>query len=156
MPTSNPHPDTLRIELSVPQSSVAVNAQVLTTAHLVNDGREPVDVVLPGDGSTHGMRSPLVVWSHPPLPGICGNINALRADEVVTLAPGQRVKLEWLGSLQFATPGRRRLQLRLEHDPERPWGGVPLGEHDPAAMARVRQIKPFIAVSNEVEIEVKA
>jgi hypothetical protein len=45
--------------------------------------------------------------------------------------------------------------LELEHIPDLEWGGVPLGEHSPTAMARLRQTPAFKAVSNVVEVTVR-
>src|SRR5919201_6135680 len=72
------------------------------TATLLNKGKETVTLVTPGDGSDCGWRTPLVGWSvvkvsadnpragkHPDKVPLhrgarCGNVNALKADEVFT------------------------------------------------------------------------
>ena len=43
----------------------------------------------------------------------------------------------------------------LENVPGLPWTGIPLGEHNAAAMEKVRRTPRFKAVSNVVEVEVK-
>jgi len=45
--------------------------------------------------------------------------------------------------------------LELEHIPDLKWAGVPLGEHSPTAMAKLRQTAAFQAVSNVVEVTVR-
>ena len=85
----------------------------------------------------------------------CGNINVLKADEIVTLKPGQRVPVsEWLHAPTFATAGTHKVVLEIENVPGHDWRGEPLGKHDPEAMDRVRKSTPFKAVSNVVELQV--
>jgi len=57
------------------------------TATLVNRGKREVTLVEPGDGSDCGWRTPLVEWSRRRRDngGRCGNINALKEEEVFTL-----------------------------------------------------------------------
>jgi hypothetical protein len=146
----------LRIDLRVDNAVVKDGADAGFTAFLVNDGAEPVTVVLPGDGSDCGWRSPVVRWHPEQQHGArCGNINRLRDNEVVTLAAGERVRLGWLGRPHLVGPGTHQVQLELEHIPDLEWGGVPLGEHSPTAMARLRQTPAFKAVSNVVEVTVR-
>ncbi len=112
------------------------------TAHLVNRGAQPMKVVLPGDGSSCGWRTPVIRWAPPmQVDGRCGNINALKAAEVITVGPGERVELRWLGWPTLATVGTQQVSLEIEHLPDLQWAGRPLGEHDPEAMAKIRQSK---------------
>ena len=71
---------------------------------LTNRGDQPVSLVLPGDGSECGARTPRLnyTWLRdgnivvPPVPGFtCGNVNPLRAGEVaiVHCTTGQLVEL---------------------------------------------------------------
>jgi hypothetical protein len=126
------------------------------TAHLVNRSVRPTTVVLPGDGSSDGWRTPVVRWSPPlQLGGRCGNINALKAEEVITLGPGQRVPLGWLGRPTLAGAGAHKVSVELEHIPDLQWSGIPLGKHDPGAMQKIRLREGFRAVSNVVEVQVR-
>jgi hypothetical protein len=126
------------------------------SARLVNDGSGVVSVVLPGDGSSDGWRTPVIGWNPPDQGGrFCGNINALVPDEIVDLAPGQSVELVWLGRPTFKEVGTYQVTLEYEHVPDRKWHGIPLGEHDPAAMRRVREVPAIKLTSNAVEIQVR-
>jgi hypothetical protein len=126
---------------------------------VVNHSDAAVTLVKPGDGSDCGCRTPVVAWVvegvTPGRVGRCGNINALRADEIFTLRPGQRVRLgKWVGFPNLPGPGRYKIRFRYENRPDLKWSGVPLGPHDAKAMPRVRASTPAVAYSNAVTVEV--
>jgi hypothetical protein len=86
----------------------------------------------------------------------CGNINALKADEVFVLKPGEQVRLNaWAcpSGLQTGS-GTFKLAVRYFHIPDLKWRGLPLGQHDPMAMERIRKSAAVTLESNVVEIEV--
>src|SRR5438270_13602482 len=56
----------LRIALLAERSEVRAGEDPGWTAALVNDGPGPAPVVLPGDGSDYGWRTPVVRWSPEP------------------------------------------------------------------------------------------
>jgi len=146
----------MALELRADTPTVKAGEGPRFSVFLVNRGAEPVTVVLPGDGSDMAWRTPIARWS-PPQSDMrkCGNVNALRADEVVTMVPGERRQLgAWLGEPILNGKGKHKVSLELENDPDFQWKGVPLGEHDAAAMARVRASARFKVVSNVVEVEV--
>jgi hypothetical protein len=153
----------LRIDLRAGKTVVKPGESPEWRAFLVNDGSAPVTVVLPGDGSNCGWRTPVVRWRSGDDPadpllvgGRCGNINSLRPEEVIDLAPGQRVELtEWM---HWPTPGgvrTHRIWVELENIPDLRWQGVTFRDHDPVAMQRIRQSPSFKAVSNVVAVEVR-
>ncbi|MDT8323832.1 MAG: hypothetical protein RRA94_06975 [Bacteroidota bacterium] len=147
-------------------------------AALVNRGQETYTIVLPGDGSVDHMRTPCIGWSviqrspdtgaeggmfgrsHPlETPRIrrlrCGNINALRPEEVVVLAPGDSCDLgAWIEPhlIQPDTSGTFEVVFYYENRPQMEWTGAPLGPHDPAAMKAVRGSTPLKARSNPVTV----
>jgi hypothetical protein len=128
------------------------------TAILVNEGKNEVLLVEPGDGSDCGWRTPLVAWSlrQSRNGGRCGNINALKPEEVFTLAPGASHELKgWIGQPYLPRPGRYRVALRYSNEPQREWSGVPLDEHDPKAWEALRRSTPVTAVSNTAEVVVE-
>jgi hypothetical protein len=104
---------------------------------LKNGGSAPVTLILPGDGSTVGWRTPVLTWqastpsgkpAKPRMVGRCGNVNALQASEVFTLQPGETKELrDWLGE-PYVEPGRYVVRLTYENDPTRGLKGIPLGE----------------------------
>jgi hypothetical protein len=124
------------------------------TAHLVNNGWRTETVVLPGDGSESGWRTPIVQWTPALMVCRCGNINGLKPDEVIDLAPGDRVKLEGI-AYPGLKPGLNRVRLELIHQPGMRFRGIALDDHDPEAMKKVRQSSPFRVTSNVVEVRVK-
>jgi hypothetical protein len=146
----------LEIELTARLLTITRGEQPELEAFLVNAGSRPATVILPGDGSEVGWRTPIVRWD-PPATGHrrCGNVNAATMDEIVLLQPGARVALGWLGSPTFDGPGTYAVTLELMHDPDLEWRGVPLGEHPPDVMARIRSVPAYRVRSNVVEIRVR-
>lgn len=137
-------------------------------ATITNRSKSTVTLVQPGDGSNDGWRTPLVGLSilpagdmrHPAKTPLrsgprCGNINALRPKEVVTIEPGESVVLcEWFVRPSFAKAGRYSVVFYYTNRPDLPWKGVPLGEHDAEAMKRVRGSTPCRLVSRELVVDV--
>jgi hypothetical protein len=154
---SNPLADVrVALELKAVTPVVPVGKQPVFSAELFNRSSKQITVVLPGDGSECGWRTPILTWNPPlKLGGRCGNINSLKTREVATLAPGQGLPLtEWIGAPILSRPGKHKVSLNMENKPEMVWKGIPLGEHDPAAMVKVRSSTPFKVVSNVVEVEI--
>jgi hypothetical protein len=146
----------LRIELSTDSRPISPGGIPHLNAVLINDGPEAVVIVLPGDGSDHGLRTPIVRWTPPMSVGGCGNINPLKRSQVVTLEAGYGIALgRAIGWPSPTERGRYKVSLELENAPDLVWRGIALGEHDPVAMEMVRNSMPFRAVSNVVEIEVE-
>jgi hypothetical protein len=146
----------LAIELRADTPVIQRNEIPRFTAYLVNRSTQPMTVVLPGDGSSDSLRTPVLRWNPPMLAGrSCGNINRLKADEVISLGSGERAKLDWLGCPYLATVGTHKIFLEMEHIPDLEWHGVPLGKHDAGAMAKIQNSRGFKAVSNVVEVEVR-
>ncbi|MEZ4318671.1 MAG: hypothetical protein R3F61_14250 [Myxococcota bacterium] len=109
---------------------------------LVNVSATPQDVLPALDGSDFGWRVPSLSVEYrdkagQPVPfalgGRCGNMNPLRAEDFVTLAPGASLALpgQWM-SLQ---PPEGAVEARLTYD-TRTQGGRDLGDlrADPAEM----------------------
>jgi hypothetical protein len=115
----------MALELRADTPRVKAGDDPQFTVTLVNRGAEPVTIVLPGDGSDMAWRTP-VVRRGPPGPDLrkCGNVNPLRADEVVTMAPGERRRLSaWLGAPVLEGKGKNKVSLELENDPDFRWRG---------------------------------
>jgi hypothetical protein len=85
----------------------------------------------------------------------CGYISGLHSRDVITLMPGERVKLSWILGPLLTRVGKNEVSLALEHVPDLQWQGVPCPRHDPEAMKAVRESVPWKAVSNSVEITVQ-
>jgi len=165
-------PATLDLHIAAKDASLTLGQQPQITATITNKGSVPVMLVLPGDGSKWGWRTPLVGFSsmksdkdkpkHPaavPLyrGGRCGNINALKNNEVFTLAPGKSKDLpDWIGCPAFTEPGTYSVVFYYANDPARKWVGVPLGKHDTDAMKQVEKSHPCLLISNELKLTVKA
>ena len=140
------------------------------SAALTNVGAGAADLVLPGDGSESGMRTPLVGWSVIPTGDVrehprempvaemarCGNINAIRSPGVVSLAPGETLDLgPWIGQPLFPGPGKYTVAFYYENRPDLPVTGIPLGVHDAGALSGIRRSAPCSARSNEVVVVVR-
>jgi hypothetical protein len=143
----------LAIELTCSLPVLNPGQERAFVAHLVNKGGKPITVVLPGDGSECGRRTPMVRWN-PVMKtdGRCKLMNPLTPADVIELAPGQRVKLGWLGWPTFSEVGVHKVSLELEHVPtmEFHYGG------DPAALKKARETTPFKITSNVVEVRFRA
>ncbi len=96
-----------------------------STLTLINDGPKPVKLVVPGDGSEAGWRTPVLSWvakkNGKPVAerdgGRCGMMNPIKEDEVFTLAPGERKTIaEWVGRPNV-DPGTYEVELRYTNDP---------------------------------------
>ncbi len=133
---------------------------------LHNTDRDTVTLVLPGDGSYWGWRTPLMDWEvreagGPPLKrtplALCGNINPLRAGEVFRLPPGAQRKFTTAVPEYYRYGKSHRYQFRLSYEnrPHLAWGGSPLGAHDPNALRLLQQSTPCKLLSNALELEVK-
>ena len=145
----------LAIDLKAVNSTIKEGDIPEFTAALVNRSVQPVTIVLPGDGSSDGMRTPIVRWTPATTVGrSCGNINRLRSEEVLELEPGGRVRIGWLGWPHLAGKGKHQVSVEIEHVPDLEWVGIPLGRHDPEAMSRIRKSAPWKARSNVVELKV--
>ena len=90
------------IELTTTTPVVEVDQALHFSVSLVNRGKRSVTLVQPGDGSRVGWRTLIISWSvintDGPLMdrasvGRCGNINTLDKNEVFTIAPGEKIKL---------------------------------------------------------------
>lgn len=159
-------PAGLEIKISNPQGPF-FGSDYKATIQLVNRGTQRVRVVAPGVGSLHGVRTPRLYWIvrraggtarelPAPTPG-CGNIDPLRAKEVIELGSNQSVDVSRAGPLlTLKEPGEYRVRLRYVNDPKMKWTGVPLGEHDPEAMRKVQESTPCDIVSNEIAIVARA
>lgn len=154
-PDPNAPPPRLKLELQAETPVITLGKTPKFVAHLVNEGDKPVTIVLPGDGSSMGWRTPVVRWK----PDVdrnrkCGNINSLKADEVITLVAGQKIRLSgWIDVPKLSEAGKHAVTLEIENIPDIEWRDEP--HHNAAAMARVKRSPRFKVQSNVVEVEVQ-
>ena len=132
---------------------------------LLNTDPDTVTLVMPGDGSFWGRRTPLMDWEIR-VPGgprlkrmplaLCGNINPLRGDEVFKLPPGAQRTFRTALPEYYPYEKSRRYQVRLSYEnrPHLAWAGVLLGPHDANALRLLRDSTPCKLVSNTLELEV--
>ena len=132
------------------------------TAYLTNTGTHSLTLVLPGDGSTSGWRTPTIEWileDNGRVPGFprCGNINTLQRGEVFTLAPGETRALgPWIHLPGLWAPGSTKVVMHYSNVPDLEWRGIPLGSHDRGEMHRVRRSDRCRIESSPIEIVVEA
>ena len=159
----------LKIEL---KDQVVINKHPRSLSKTItNTSSKDVTLVLPGDGSRYGWRTPVIGWSvipaddkktkHPEVPtppkvvARCGNINALKADEVFTLKPGESKVIDrGVGIPPFPGPGKYRIKFFYSNIPDIKWSGVPLGKHDPQAASKIPGSTPCKLISNELIVTV--
>jgi hypothetical protein len=156
----------LRIE--VEKTEIESGEALRITATISNQGKQTVSLVVPGDGSDYGWRTPVIGWSvladvkakHPEIPALskgprCGNVNALTSEEVFDLDPKE--SKEFKGGIfapQLAEPGTYRIVFYYRNEPGLKWKGVPLGKHDEKAMKRAQESLPCAVRSSELVIRV--
>ena len=159
-PANDPTKPVIAVELRTAMPVVKSGEFPRFTAEVVNRSNKEIVLVRPGDGSDCGWRTPVLSWMvegvKPQRLARCGNINALKPNEVFLLKPGERASLgEWIGFPRLPGPGTYTVRLRFENKPDLKWSGLPLGKHDEAAMARVKASTPAAAESNAVRIIVR-
>lgn len=141
-------------------------------AEILNRRDTPVLLVAPGEGSHHGLRTPILRWrvrrlGEPEaaaageatgrLPPNCGNIAGLRRSDLRRVEAGEALALEaQIGSsLVFRIPGRYQVRLVYENRPTDAWASwrmlAPAAEELWAAMAAS---EPCRLVSNPLTFEV--
>jgi hypothetical protein len=125
----------LKLEISLKHGLAAfeVGQRVEITAKIRNISREPIAIVLPGDGSSEGWREPHLTFAGTidagqgvqPLTGAhslgrCGLFDSNWHDEVVTIPPGGEQPLgDWIPApsdrLAMQEPGRISFSLRYAY-----------------------------------------
>jgi hypothetical protein len=158
----------LRLELP---TVVRRNADVWVHATIKNTGSVPATLVLPGDGSMDGWRTPVVGWSMLPADSgaahpnesarlrdrLCGMMNPLRADEIIELRAGSEIELShWVYFESPTAAGKYRSVLYYANEPALEWHGFPppLELSETSAVRGMRRSTPIALVSNEVVVEV--
>ena len=157
----------LALTISAKSLDLRVGEPPVVRAEITNWGSEPVVLVLPGDRSDSGGRTPIIGWeirvirqdSDPgpkPLLLHCGNVNPLRRNEVFTLRPGESRDLgPWVNLHPFRAAGVYAVQFQYENQPMQKWTGLPLGPHDAEAMESLRKSTPCILASNYLTFTVR-
>jgi len=152
--------DATELSLVVEPATLVVRPgkRVFVTARLINRGSRSLTLVLPGDGSRTGRRTPVIEWTFVPggtLPGIegCGNINPLKAGEVFTLTPGATQDLgSWVDPSVLPAVRKSHAVMTYWNQPALPFRGVPLGAHSEAELALLRSSEPCRISSNKIEV----
>lgn len=159
---------TLIIKSEKLQISIDSNQYVKIIATIENKGSNKIKLVLPGDGSQSGWRTPILKWSIVDLEDEakskypefslntnprCGNVNGLIESELVELNSGDKVLFEeWLFASIPKKLGKYRIQLFYENDPSIEWKGM--GWHDGGLMRKAKESDPIQIVSNEIIVEI--
>ena len=161
----------LKINLLVDDEKITVieGKAPQVNVEIVNQGKESVTLVQPGDGSSCGWRTPLISWSvlsaenmksHPEKVVIhavprCGNVNPITESEVVTLQPGEKMTLNgWIGQVHGREPGLYRVVFYYQNDPTIIRKGLPLGKDSERALKAIQESTPCLLKSQEVLLEI--
>ena len=136
---------------------------------LRNMSRTPLTLVMPGDGSFAGFRTPYVGWSVLPVDStenhpakvsfgnqeFCPVIRPMKPEDIFILKPGQTIELSDRFDAPYGIrtkPGRYRVVLYYSNIPTAEWRGTSVPDN--ATMERIRKSTPLALRSNEVFIEV--
>lgn len=153
--------------ISAPSLHLKVGQRPEIRAEVSNPGPDPAVLVMPGDRSDSGGRTPIITWmirvvrrdgepGREPITIGCGNINPLRSEEVFVLKQDESRDLgSWVNLPPFRAPGVYEVQLKYENRPSLEWSGLPLAPHDADAMERVRNSTPCVLVSNALTFKVQ-
>jgi hypothetical protein len=152
----------LSLRVEPPRVVVPAGGVPRLSAYLTNTGTVPLTLVMPGDGSVSGWRTPTIEWileGNGQVPGLprCGNINPLQRGEVFTLAPGETRTLgPWIHLPGLRAPGTTRAVMHYSNVPNIEWRGIPLGSHDRREMDRVHRSDRCHVASSPIEIVAEA
>lgn len=166
---------TLKLQLKMGKETYACGQIPQFDLRWVNGSETEKQVVRPCDGSQAGARFPGYVWSiervdGKPLTkqklGRCGNVNSLKAEDFVLLAPKgvHAVKVAtnnaWLSlpgdGTTWLDSGRYRVSLTYTFDPkyvERCYGFLN-GDCPPDLQKRIKSTPALKQVTNTVEFEI--
>lgn len=127
---------------------------------LTNTGSQAVQLVVPGDGSQVGWRTPVLTWAAKsegkPIaelaPARCGMMNAIEASEIFTLAPGKsRTLVDWLGSPSYPA-GTYDLEIRYRNAPSLAENRAPVA---PEVAAKLASTSACDVTSNPLRVTFK-
>ncbi len=160
-PTFPQAPACTKVKLVLEHRAAADDPMGHFKATLVNEGKEALVLVMPGDGSDVGWRTPKISWEilagtkRTTPGGRCGNMNRITAADVFELAPAAKQDLGgWLGWPELA-PGAARVRLVYENDGDIGSRSLALGEDDEVTIARIKASSRCKVTSNAVSFVVK-
>jgi hypothetical protein len=112
----------LRLELKR-EVDPSTGSQSLSVS-IRNNGKLPVSLTSPGDGSETRRRNPSFEWrvtgTKDNRSGFCGNTNSLSEQDLLTVAPGASAPLAWVNEPGLEKSGTYFLSAVYRNDPEGP------------------------------------
>jgi hypothetical protein len=131
------------------------------TARLTNNGERVVRLVMPGDGSLAGWRTPLIQWTFTPDPALIGlrlrgrielHIQGIRQEDIFTLGPGQSRDLDhWILPRIFPSAPKFAASITYSNNPTIALRGFP-SSYDDVAVAMVDESDQCSVHSNEIRV----
>jgi hypothetical protein len=164
--------DLANLELKITKDSIDnINISIL------NNSNDSIKIVLPGDGSTPGWRTPTVRWSiikiddeinkHPEneLPelskelGYCKLINKIKLDEIITIHAQKEFQLsKYVISPYYyskrKSKGKYSIKLYFKHDSKHGWLSAGYSGNEIKKIIK-EETEDFFLVSNELIMEIK-
>jgi hypothetical protein len=135
---------------------------------LRNEGRNPVVLVMPGEGSDVGARTPVIDWEIRDKNGhrlerdgasFCGQRNELNSEAVFQLAPREerRFKSEIPETFLYEKGHKYLVTFKYENRPGMKWPppSMAWAPDDPDAVQRLANSTPCQLVSNTIELKLK-
>ncbi len=174
IPTKNPVG--LELKISTPSSILNLSSNPILpdiNVSIVNNSRESINIVLPGDGSLGSYRTPTVRWSvikieedsarHPDeeLPAVprnkieCKLVNRMHLEELVALAPNAEIQINdlWVYFYMPKELGKYSVKLYYKNEPNHRW--LKGGYHGSILRDLIAQkTDEFLLVSNELIFEI--
>lgn len=119
----------VELRLTVDRPTVSKDEDPGFHAVIRNNGREPLRLLEPQDGSESEIRNPAIGWKLPDLKNPefllrCGNTNPIEEGAFFTLAPGasREISTGW-GGLAQLQPGANRVSFTYDISADRKDGG---------------------------------
>ena len=135
---------------------------------LRNEGRDPVVLVLPGEGSNVGARTPLIDWVIRDKEGhllereglvFCGQRKELNSEAVFRLGPHEerRFKSEIPETYPYEKGRKYLVTFKYENRPDMKWppASMTWAPDDPDAVQRLANSTPCQLVCNTIEVKLK-
>jgi hypothetical protein len=141
---------------------------------IANNTKKAVKLLMPGNDSNYGWRTPRVGWSvlrvegassarpHPKEPPVtgpprCAISSPLNRVDTFVIRPGE--KEHFIGAISpllFPAPGQYKAVFYYRNDPRNKFRGFPPGRNAPAADRAIKKSTACDLISNEILITVTA
>ncbi|MCP4438273.1 MAG: hypothetical protein GY810_04950 [Aureispira sp.] len=167
----------LKIATATTTFSKSESGNYLINAQLLNNSTDSLLVVLPGEGSVSGWRTPIMGWSiinldsnevHsdnfpsiPELTLLCANVNQVTEKDLTKIAPASSASLSWIDFHRvfdvktLNKVGTYSIKLYYKNTPDLDWEKIGYLSYTEEAAIRIKnETQEFMISSNEIIIKI--